>query len=43
MPAAKSEENVGESSLEKRYLHQVSGVSVCGYTGFLTETSLSES
>lgn len=42
MPAGKRNENVGESSLEERYLHQVSGVSVCGCTGFLTKTSLSE-
>lgn len=32
-----------ENPLDERYLDQVSGVSVCGCTGFLTRTSLSES
>lgn len=31
-----------EGSLEEKYLDQVSGVSVCGRTGFQTKTSLSE-
>lgn len=31
-----------DDSLEEKYLDQVSGVSVCDYTGFQTKTSPSE-